>query len=112
MKHKAILYTCTGLMAAAAVMGFADYHYASKAGLFDELYAEDEQVTQPSASKEKQLDMEDYSRAAFEYPDEQRVLTAALEDEDNTLSEELPPPPPPAPAPPAEPFPAMPPKLP
>ncbi len=101
MKHATILYTCIGLMGVAAIAGFADYSHASKAGLLKDLYAE-EKTTGITLLAEKEIEFDDYSRAAFDY--EQALDTIVISDEQlkkkQKKSKSIPPPPVPE-APPA-----------
>jgi hypothetical protein len=66
MKHAAVLYTCIGLMGAAAVTGFVDYTRTSKSGLLKNLYSEETASTGSTLIADKEIDMEDYSRGAIE----------------------------------------------
>lgn len=61
------MYVCGGLMIAAAVLGAVDYSSASRKGTIDKLYKEERtEVKAPPAPKE--IELEDYSRAAIEKP--------------------------------------------
>jgi hypothetical protein len=102
MKHATILYTCIGLMGAAAIAGFADYSSATKAGLLKGLYAE-EKATSVNMLPEKEIELEDYSRAAFDY--EQSIDTTVVPGEKvkkkHKKYKDIPPPPPVPETPPA-----------
>jgi hypothetical protein len=65
MKHAAILYTCIGLMGAAAVTGFVDYSRAKKAGVFSDLYTEHKTDARAPFIK-KEINVDDYSRGPLE----------------------------------------------
>jgi hypothetical protein len=112
MKHAAILYTCIGLMGAAAVAGFADYNDASKAGLLKNLYAEETATTGSTFIAQKNIEIADYSRAAIEekFTNEELASNAAMKKPKRIKKVAPPPPPPPvtdtsfpAPPPPPEP---------
>jgi type IV secretory pathway VirB10-like protein len=62
-----ILYLCGGLMAAAAVMGAIDYNVAAHKGSLKKLYKEEEQ---PLPIVKKTVDIENYSRARIDMPEE------------------------------------------
>jgi hypothetical protein len=64
-----ILYLCGGLMAAAAVMGAIDYKVAEHKGSLKKLYKEEEQ---PLPIVKKTIDIEDYSRGAISYVEEEK----------------------------------------
>lgn len=102
MKHATILYTCIGLMGVAAIAGFADYSHASKAGLLKDLYAE-EKATGITFLAEKEIEFDDYSRAAFDYeqPADTIVATEETLNKKQKKSKTIPPPPPVPEAPPA-----------
>jgi hypothetical protein len=78
-----ILYTCGGLMITASVLGALDYNKAVRKGLLDSLYKEPEQKIVLQSGKEKEIDVDDYSRKAIAYEE----------------SDSMPPPPPPPPPP-------------
>lgn len=98
MKHAAVLYTCIGLMGAAAITGFVDYTQASNAGTLASLYKEERLTTGSTLMAEKEINIEDYSRAALEEPklavEEQEVITAD-NPKPKKKKKNLPPPPPP-----------------
>jgi len=89
-------------MGAAAIAGFADYSHASKAGLLKGLYAE-EKATGITFLAEKEIEFDDYSRAAFDYEqaDDTIVVTEKELKKKQKKSKSIPPPPPVPEAPPA-----------
>lgn len=108
MKHAAVLYTCIGLMGAAAVTGFADYTHASRAGLLKDLYSE-EKATGSSFIPVKTVDINDYSRGPIEEvqvaEQQEEMALKAQPKKPKKVKKIVPPPPPPpdAPAPPPPP---------
>jgi len=101
MKHTAALYTCIGLMGAAAIMGFADYRTASNKGELKDLYADETIVNPVVASKEVNLD--DYSRGPIEpdmaVNDDTEKQPKKVPQKPKRPKKSVPPPPPPPPAP-------------
>jgi hypothetical protein len=108
MKHAAIMYTCIGLMGAAAVTGFVDYTHASKAGLLNDLYSEERAGT-GSTLLDKEIKIDDYSRGPLEEytPEQEQQSEIALNAQPKKLRKSkkiiAPPPVPDAPVPPAPP---------
>jgi hypothetical protein len=96
MKHAKILYTCVGLMGAAAITGFMDYSDASKAGLLKGLYQE-ETTANVMLLHDKEIEFDNYSRAAFEYEGSEKSIVLADEPKKKKRGKdhEVPPPPPP-----------------
>lgn len=110
MKHAAVLYTCVGLMGAAALAGFIDYSDASKSGIMASLYQEESQTTGSTLLQKKPVDLDDYSRGPiderFDPPKEEE--SALNNDEPKRKKKRsvkllLPPPPPPVPEAPSAP---------
>lgn len=97
MKHAAVLYTCIGLMGAAAITGFVDYTQASNAGTLSNLYKEELPTTGSTLIAEKEIDLEDYSRAALEeqMANDQQEETIAEKPKPKKPKKTVPPPPPP-----------------
>src|SRR5688500_18659036 len=77
MKHATVLYTCVGLMGAAALTRFIDYSYASKSGLLNSLYTEEPAFAGSTLIEKKTVELEDYSRKAiaeYETPTEEMAV--------------------------------------
>ena len=90
-------------MGAAALTGLIDYSYASKAGLLNSLYQEESRSTGSTLLPDKTIELEDYSRKAFDPPE---IVEAPVIDEPKKKKQRtnhVPPPPPPAPEPPLPP---------
>lgn len=91
MKHTTILYTCMGLMGAAAVTGFAEYQSASRKGELKNLYSDN---TTGSGAKTNTIDLDDYSRAPIE-PQVAEAPNPPAKPAKPARPKKLPPPPPP-----------------
>jgi len=84
MKHAAVLYTCIGLMGAAAVTGFVDYTQASNAGILADLYQDEKPTTGSTLMLDKDISIEDYSRGPLE---EEVVLAEDFSNDEKKLVE-------------------------
>jgi hypothetical protein len=100
MKHAAVLYTCVGLMGAAALAGFIDYSDASRSGVMSSLYQEETQSTGSTLVSKKPVDLDDYSRGPIEeYTAPEEIVAVNADDPKKKRKSKklIPPPPPPAP---------------
>lgn len=107
MKHAAVLYTCVGLMGAAALAGFIDYSDAKSSGIMSRLYQEETASSGSTLVPKKDIELEDYSRGPIDERFEPPLVEELAMSDDNPKTKKrtkkfIPPPPPPAPeAPPA-----------
>lgn len=83
------LYVCGGLMAAAAVLGAADYSKAQKKGTLNSLYKEEKQADPLIIQAKKEIDFEDYSRGPIEdYVEEKQTVRNKKNASRNTTKSE------------------------
>jgi hypothetical protein len=66
MKHATLLYSCMGLMGAAAIAGFVDFSHASRSGKLKDLYHDKINGTGITLISTKTVDFDDYSRGPIE----------------------------------------------